>query len=73
LKTHGAAGEAMVARAMWALRLTRHALDRTPWARAHWQGPNLHFLPFFTLLTAIWCKDLQHHKTLKQTKKLEIN
>jgi hypothetical protein len=32
LKTHGVAGEAMAARATWALRMMRHALDHAPWA-----------------------------------------
>jgi hypothetical protein len=73
LKTHSVAGEVMATKAIWALRLTRHALDCSPWAQAHWQGPDLHFLPFFILLTAVWCKGLQRHKTLKQTKTLEIN
>ena len=53
LETHDAASEAMAARATQALQLTRHALDRTLWARAHWQGLDLYFLPFFTLLNIV--------------------
>jgi hypothetical protein len=53
LNSHGAGNEAMAARETQDMQLTRHALDRAPYNRAHWQGPDLHFLSFFTLLTTV--------------------
>jgi hypothetical protein len=54
LKTHGVAGEATAPRVTWALRA-----DETC-ARSHWQEPDLHLLPFFTLLNARACNTIKH-------------
>jgi hypothetical protein len=53
LNFQGTGNEAMAAGATRDMQLTRHALDQAPCDQAHWQGLDLHFLPFFTLLTAV--------------------
>ena len=54
--------------------LTRLALDRSKCARSQCRE---HYFNSFALFHPLqpWfeCKDLQQHKTLKQTKMLEIN
>jgi hypothetical protein len=80
LKTHGAAGEAMAARemrAMWAdeaCAQPRPLGSIAPSALKHTGRVQIFiFCPFSPFYPQFECKDLQHHKTLKQTKTLEIN
>ena len=50
------------------------ALDRSSCARAQWQGACFSsFCPFSQILPRFHRKDLQHQRTLKQTKKLDNN
>jgi hypothetical protein len=48
-------------------------LDCLCWARAHWQGLDVHFGQFPPFKPHFDTNDLQYNKTLKQTKILDIN